>query len=105
MLWECDTCGRDNPAGQTLCILCGEPAAGVPADPEPHGLARWDAGIRALTERLGEFPTPHLYGGRARLDDLSDAEIDARLAELEVDILTARQEEDEEAETSPRELN
>jgi hypothetical protein len=95
MAWEC-TCGRDNQDGARSCILCGSVRESRADEPGGvHGAARYAAGIRWL-ERNYEYQLPRgIVGGQARLDGLSDAEIDALLSEVESMLREALDDEEE----------
>ena len=68
-LWECATCGRDNPARQDRCLQCGRTQFPVLPDdrPDQSGSAILAIGSLLLSEKYGVPVRVRVYGGEAHL--------------------------------------
>lgn len=82
---------------EVVLLLCRAERVGESPLPGPvsslQGLERYDAGIRRLAERYGEFPYPQIVGGRETLARMSALEIDQLVAEFEQDLIEALEDE------------
>ena len=92
-VWECATCGRDNPARLERCLQCGRTQfPNVPEEgPARSGAAILAIGSLLLSEKYGVPVRVRVYGGEERL---SPEEARRLLAETE-QFLTSRDSEGE----------
>lgn len=88
-VWECENCGRDNPASRETCILCEQPR--VPAVEEKSGLEILLEGSAALREQYGKGVDLRIYGAG---DRLTPEEARQMLVEAERDLHAAATEDE-----------